>query len=146
MKVGSTRSRPTRPTVRDKTKTRRFFSRGRTRPQCDRTLSDEEGKLQDTDLMQGREERVSNGGTRRAFTKAITIAKAAERFKRLVSQRSSQRELKENETPLEAATRKASSTIKRLFPKATMIEKYLVRKISINAHVGIVGDIIQKYM
>ena len=89
--------------------------------------------------MQGREGRVSDG-TRRAFTKAIT-----ERFKRLVSQRSSQGELKENETPLEAATRKASSTIKRLFPKATMIEKYLVRKISI-ADVGIVGDIIQKYI
>ena len=55
----------------------------------------EEEKLQDTDLK----ERVSNDGTRRAFTKAITIAKAAERFKRLVSQRSSQGELKENETP-----------------------------------------------
>ena len=141
VKVGSTRSRPTRPTVRDKTKTRRFFSRGKTRPQCDRTLSDEEGKLQDTDLMQGGVERVSDG-TRRAFTKGLAFVKVTERFKRLVTQRSSQRQLKENETPLEAATRKASTTIKRLFPKATMIEKYLVRKISINAHVGIIEDII----
>ena len=83
--------------------------------------------------MQGGVERVSDG-IRRAFTKGLAFVKATERFKRLVTRRSSRGEQGENETPLEAATRKASTTIKRLFPKATMIEKYLVRKISINTH------------
>lgn len=127
-KVGSSRRTSNRP-KENKTVRQRFTRK------LSRVFSLERGRSKEgTGELETFDSQESNTRTTAAngWGRVTVLTRVTNKIQRLVSRPASEDSSNVDDSPLEKATKRASSAIINLFPKATIIEKYLVRNCDYN--------------